>query len=74
MSIYQPHQMRKKYAAWARHQGLREAGQLAPVTSRLRIEELSSELFDGTNDAQRRGTVERVKIGKATESAPEKVV
>ena len=74
MSIYQPHQMRKKYAVWARYQGLKEAGNLAPITQRLRIEELAAELPDQVNDGQRQGTIERVKIGKATEPTPVKAV
>jgi coenzyme F420 hydrogenase subunit beta len=70
MSIFQPHQMRKKYAVWARYQGLEDAGQMAPVTNRLRIEELAAELPEHVNEYQRTGTVERVKVGKATEPTP----
>ena len=70
MSIYQPHQMRKKYAVAARYQGLKEAGNLAPTTDRLRIEELAAELPQHVNDYQREGAAERVKIGKATEPTP----
>ncbi|TNF86996.1 MAG: Coenzyme F420 hydrogenase/dehydrogenase, beta subunit C-terminal domain [Gammaproteobacteria bacterium] len=70
MSLYQPHQVNKKYAAWARHQGLGDAGHIVPQTARLRIEELARELPDETNEFQRKGTVERVEIGKATEPTP----
>ena len=71
MSLYQPHQVNKKYAAWARHQGLGDAGRIVPHTERLRIEELARDLPDATNEFQRGGTRERVEIGKATEPRPE---
>ena len=36
-STYQPHQVNKKYAVWARHQALGEAGRIKPVTNNLRV-------------------------------------
>jgi coenzyme F420 hydrogenase subunit beta len=71
MSLYQPHQVNKKYAAWPRHQGLRDAGRLAPQTARLRIEELAADLPGESNRFQREGTIERVRSGKASEPTPE---
>ena len=71
VSVYQPHQVNKKYAAWARHQGLVDAGRLVPQTERLRIEELSRELPEATLRFQRNGTRQRVENGKATEPTPE---
>ena len=70
ISVYQPHQVNKKYAAWARHQGLMDAGRMAPQTERLRIEELARELPEETNRFQRDGTRKRVEIGKASEPTP----
>lgn len=70
LSIYQPHQLRKKYAAWARHQGLGDAGHIVPETHRLRIAELAEELTDESKKRQRDGTRHRVEIGKATEPRP----
>jgi len=70
LSLYQPHQVNKKYAAWARHQGLGDAGRIVPQTERLRIEDLAQDLPDETNEFQREGTRKRVEIGKATEPAP----
>jgi coenzyme F420 hydrogenase subunit beta len=70
LSVYQPHQVNKKYAAWARHQGLGDAGRIVPQTERLRIEELAQDLPDETNEFQREGTRKRVEIGKATEPTP----
>jgi len=71
LSLYQPHQVNKKYAAWARHQGLKDAGRIVPQTERLRIEELARELPDASNDYQRRGTFERVRAGRADEPRPQ---
>jgi len=71
LSVYQPHQVNKKYAAWARHQGLADAGRIVPQTERLRIEQLALELPAATIRFQREGTRQRVKSGKATEPTPE---
>lgn len=71
MSLYQPHQVNKKYAVWARHQGLRDAGRIVPHTERLRIEELAQDLPEETNAFQRNGTRRRIETGKATEPTPE---
>ena len=70
LSVYQPHQVNKKYAAWARHQGLGDAGRIVPQTERLRIDELARDLPAETNEFQRDGTRKRVEIGKATEPTP----
>lgn len=70
MSMFQPHQMRKKYAAFARHQGLEDVGRIVPKTTRLRIQELSRDNSDATNQQQRSGTVARIKAGKADEPTP----
>ena len=70
MSLFQPHQVNKKYAAWPRHQGLRDAGRLAPQTARLRIEQLAADLPEASNRYQRDGTRQRVDNGKATEPTP----
>jgi coenzyme F420 hydrogenase subunit beta len=70
MSHYQLHQMRKKYAVWARFQGLGDEGRIVPRTNRLRIEELAAELPIPVGDAQREGTRRRVREGKATEPRP----
>lgn len=70
MSMYQPHQMRKKYAVWARYEGLRGGGRIVPKTQRLRLQELSEELSSDTLKLQADGTERRVKTGKATELRP----
>jgi coenzyme F420 hydrogenase subunit beta len=71
MSIYQPHQMRKKYHVWARHQALGDAGRIVPETARLRIEALARENTDASNQFQREGTVQRIEQGKASMPTPE---
>ena len=71
LSLYQPHQMRKKYAVWARHQGLRDEGRIVPETNRLRIAELAAELPPAHSDYQRAGTRRRVQDGKVSEPTPE---
>jgi coenzyme F420 hydrogenase subunit beta len=70
-SVYQPHQVNKKYAAWARHQGLADAGRIVPQTERLRIEELARDLPQETIRFQRDGTSKRIANGKASEPRPE---
>ena len=71
MSLYQPHQMRKKYAAWPRHQGLGDEGRIVPHTRRLRIKQLSQQLPAGFSEHQRAGTRNRIHSGKADEPSPE---
>jgi hypothetical protein len=62
--------MRKKYAVAPRYQGLKDAGQLAVRTQRLRVDELAAELPFEVNERQRLGTIERVAKGKATQPTP----
>ncbi|MDH3221414.1 MAG: Coenzyme F420 hydrogenase/dehydrogenase, beta subunit C-terminal domain [Gammaproteobacteria bacterium] len=71
LSVYQPHQVNKKYAVWARHQGLADAGRIVPRTERLRIEELARDLPEETREFQRKGTLKRIESGKASEPTPE---
>lgn len=71
LSLYQPHQVAKKYAVWGRYQGLKQQGRIVPQTARLRIEELAGELPETHSDFQREGTVKRVRQGKIDQPAPE---
>ncbi len=70
MDDYQPHQVDKKRAVWARHLGLRTVGKLAPEVRRLRIEELALENGVPENLRQARGTRRRVRAGRTSEPAP----
>ncbi len=71
LSSYQPHQVNKKYAVWARHQALGEAGRVQPKTKNLRLKELSDEMSVDFNNNQRMGTLKRVNAGKADEATPQ---
>ena len=77
MVCYPPHAAQTPGRAYVdrlstpRHQGLREAGRLAPQTARLRIEELAADLPEATNRFQREGTRQRVESGKASEPTPQ---
>lgn len=55
----QPHQVTKKRFVHSRHQGLRDAGALAPTCVGLRLEELASLNCTENNDAQREGARRR---------------
>jgi len=70
MSDWQPHQVRKKQAVWARYEGLRQAGKLVPKTARLRIEELSAQNSPEVNAEQTAGTLRRALDGKTSEPTP----
>ena len=70
MNGYQPHQRDKKYAVWARHQGLGDEGRIVPRTERLRIADLAAELPEPFSEDQRAGTRRRVRDGKASEPTP----
>ncbi len=67
MDIFQPHQVRKKKAVWARLAGLRRMGQLTPQVSNLRIEELARENSLAQNLAEARGTMRRAREGRTAE-------
>ena len=71
MSAYQPHQMRKKYAAGPRHAALGAAGRIEPVTNGLRLRELAAELPIEWSRRQHDGVLQRIAAGKATQPTPE---
>ena len=70
MDDYQPHQVVKKYAAWARHAGLRAAGALAPETRRLRIAELAREAGLAANLREARGARRRARARRPGKPGP----
>jgi hypothetical protein len=70
MTTLQPHQTRKKFAVADRHAALGEAGRIVPVTNRLRIHELADDVAVDVRQRERRGTHERIDVGKATEPTP----
>lgn len=64
LSLWQPHQVRKKIASGARYEGLREAGHLGLETKGLRTEILHKHMDPEAGRQQVSGTVERIAIGK----------
>ena len=70
MDVYQPHQVSKKLAAWARLAGLRATGRPAPETARLRIDDLARRAGVAVNLAQGRGTRRRAREGRTDEPTP----
>lgn len=70
LDCWQPHQVRKKRAVTARHEGMRQAGHLIPVTTGLRLSQLHAENPPGTNAAETEGTRQRVEQGRASEPRP----
>jgi coenzyme F420 hydrogenase subunit beta len=71
MDDFQPHQVRKKRAVWARLVGLRHAGQLVPTVERLRIRDVARTVGLGANLAEARGTRQRAHEGRTTEPPAE---
>ncbi len=67
MDNFQPHQVRKKRAVWARLEGLREAGHLVPEVSGLRIEDLAQGNSAKDNDQERNGIQRRLQQGQFRE-------
>lgn len=70
LSLYQPHQVRKKYAVGTRHQALAAAERIVPITNGLRLDQLTSELPAEVRTAQHDGTLQRIAVGKANQPKP----
>lgn len=70
MTDFQPHQMKKKYAVWARFEGLAAEGRTVPVTNRLRLKQLAEEMGPTFNTSQTEGTRQRIRAGKTSEPTP----
>ncbi len=70
MDDFQPHQVKKKHAAWSRHMGILAAGGMAPTTARLRLPELAAARGPADIKAQASGTRNRVLAGKSRETTP----
>ena len=70
MSNVQPHQVKKRQAARARWDGMASQGRLTPRTHGLRLDALRDTLNDAVYQAQRDGTAQRIKAGRAEEARP----
>jgi coenzyme F420 hydrogenase subunit beta len=66
---FQPHQVRKKRAVWARLAGMRAAGQPVPETHDLRLAECARLNSVAENLAEARGARRRAKQGRLGEPA-----
>ncbi len=68
--IFQPHQVRKKRAVWARLKGIALAGKPGPQTSGLRLEDCARQNSLTQNLAEARGARVRAKRGRLGEPRP----
>jgi coenzyme F420 hydrogenase subunit beta len=64
---FQPHQVRKKRAVWARLAGMKVAGQAVPQTYNLRVEECARLNTVAENLAEARGARRRARQGRLGE-------
>lgn len=71
MDVFQPHQVRKKRAVWARIHGLREAGKIAPQRSTLRVKRLALGNPAGQNEQEKANTIKRIEQGQFQEPIPQ---
>jgi coenzyme F420 hydrogenase subunit beta len=65
--VFQPHQVRKKRAVWARLAGMKAAGQAVPQTDNLRLEECARLNTVAENLAEARGARRRSRQGRLGE-------
>ena len=67
---FQPHQVRKKRAVWARHAGMRAAGRPVPQTEHLRIKECARLNTVTHNVIEAKGSRDRARNGRLAEPRP----
>jgi coenzyme F420 hydrogenase subunit beta len=65
--VFQPHQVRKKRAVWARMAGMKAAGYAVPQTDNLRLEECARLNTVAENLAEARGARRRSRQGRLGE-------
>lgn len=70
MSLWQPHQVRKKQLVGARLDALRQAGRIVPQTRGLRIAEQAAAQPSDVLAQETAGTLARLRAGKASEPPP----
>jgi len=70
LSLFQPHQVRKKQALRARFEGMKEAGMAVPRVERLRLDEIAATNDDAVNEREREGAMERARNGRLGEPKP----
>lgn len=67
MDDYQPHQVRKKRAVWARLEGIQQAGMRTPAVEHLRIAELAQQNNVEVNQHEHEGAYQRALDGRLGE-------
>jgi coenzyme F420 hydrogenase subunit beta len=67
MDVFQPHQVRKKRAVWARLEGMRAAGMAIPKVEGLRIAELAAGNDTGVNEKEMLCAQQRARAGRLGE-------
>jgi len=70
LDIFQPHQVRKKRAVWARLKGMEAAGKPVPATPGLRLEDCARQNSVARNLSEARGARDRAKSGRLGEPRP----
>lgn len=65
--LFQPHQVRKRRAVWARFVGIRTAGRPAPDAEGLRLTDAARQNSAAENLAEARGARRRARIGRLGE-------
>jgi coenzyme F420 hydrogenase subunit beta len=68
--LFQPHQVRKRRAAWARLKGMALAGMAVPVVTDLDLEECARHNSLAQNLTEARGTRDRARSGRLGEPRP----
>jgi coenzyme F420 hydrogenase subunit beta len=69
MDFFQPHQVRKRRAIWARFAGMRAAGRPAPSADGLRLTEIARQNSISENLDEARGARRRARAGRLGEPA-----
>jgi coenzyme F420 hydrogenase subunit beta len=70
LDLFQPHQLRKRRAAWARLKGMATVGKPVPMVSDLGLEDCARRNTPAENLAEARGTRDRAKRGRLGEPRP----
>jgi coenzyme F420 hydrogenase subunit beta len=69
LDIFQPHQVRKRRAIWARFVGMKAAGRPTPDTDGLRLTEIAKQNSVAENLVEARGARTRARTGRLGEPA-----
>lgn len=68
--VYQPHQVQKRRAVWARLKGMKHAGRPVPEVAGLDLEDCARQNSVAVNLRESRGTRDRALGGRLTEPLP----